>query len=74
VLHMKTLLALASIAASVAFVLFQFSFEISVSLLFAAGFAAIVISDYTRPVRSLVAAPAAEAVALRRKERFGLAA
>jgi hypothetical protein len=71
---MKTLLALISIAALVAFALFQFSFEISVSLLFASGFAAIVISDYARPVRSLRPAPAVETAALRRKERLGLAA
>jgi hypothetical protein len=71
---MKTLLALTSVAALVAFVLFQFSFEISVSLLFATGFAAIVISDYTRPVRSLVPASAVKAGAARRKERLGLAA
>ena len=73
---MKTLPALGFLAALVAFLIFPLSVEVTGSLLFAAGFAAIAISDYTRrsralalPVAPVVAMPAAPS-----RERFGLAA
>ena len=72
---MKTLPALAFIAALAAFILSPLNFETTVSLLFTAGFAAIVIFDYSRSHRLLpVAAAAAPAGAKPRPERLGLAA
>ncbi len=71
---MKTLPAIAFIAALGAFVLFPLSFEIGGSLLFAAGVASIVFSDYSRRMRTLALPPVAAQVAARRTERFGLAA
>jgi hypothetical protein len=70
---MKALSALALVAAPVAFVFVPLSFEISVSLLFAAGFVAIAFTDYARTPRPL-RVPAAVEVTTSRKERFGLAA
>ena len=70
---MKALSALALVAAPVAFVFSPLSFEISVSLLFAAGFAAIAYTDYARTSRP-VRIPATVGVITERKERFGLAA
>jgi hypothetical protein len=73
---MKTLPALGFLAALVAFLIFPLSVEVTGSLLFAAGFTAIAISDYTRRARPL-ALPLAPVVAMRApgyRERFGLAA
>jgi hypothetical protein len=70
---MKTFPALAFVAALFAFVVFPLRFEIAGSLLFAAGFAAIALSDYTRSSRPL-RARVPVAVPSSRKERFGLAA
>jgi len=67
---MKTLPVIVLIAAAVAFVVTAFSFQVSVSLLFAAGFAKIVIADYHRATRPL----SLTALALARTERLGLAA
>jgi hypothetical protein len=70
---MKTLPALAttSFAALVAVVLSSASFEFTTSALFAAGFVAIVLSDYARAVRPV---SAETAVPARHTERLGLAA
>jgi hypothetical protein len=73
---MKTLPAFAFIAALGAFLFFPLSFEIAGSALFAAGFAAIALCDYSRRARPLQL-PAVAAVVtaeVRRTERFGLAA
>jgi len=70
---MKTISALALTAAFTAFLLVPLSFEISVSLLFAAGFTAIAFTDYARTLRPL-RVPAAAEVTTVRKEKFGLAA
>jgi hypothetical protein len=70
---MKTLSTLALISAFAAFLLVPLSFEISVSLLFAAGFTAIAFTDYARTMRSL-RVPAPVPVTSVRKEKFGLAA
>ena len=48
---MKTLPLIAFLAALAAFLFAPVSLEISCSLLFAAGFLGILISDYHRPVR-----------------------
>lgn len=70
---MKTIIPFAFIAALVAFVVLPVSFAPALSALFAAGFVAIVLSDYSRrPVLSGGGLPAAAAVS--RSERFGLAA
>jgi hypothetical protein len=69
---MKTLLALSALAALVAFVLVPISFEIAVSLLFAAGLTVIVAGDYGHVVRPLRLRSAP--VAAQRSERFRLAA
>jgi hypothetical protein len=50
---MKTIALFASIAALVAFVVYQFSFQVSVSLLFAAGLVTIVTADYRRATGSM---------------------
>jgi hypothetical protein len=71
---MKTLPALAFIAAFGAFVIFPLRFEIGISMLFAAGVAAIVFSDYARRARPLALPAVAAEVTARRTERFGLAA
>jgi hypothetical protein len=71
---MKTLPALGFLATLVAFLIFPLSVEVTGSLLFAAAFVGIAISDYTRRARPL-AAPLAPVVAMPvRRERFGLAA
>jgi hypothetical protein len=67
---MKTLLALLAIAAVFGFVVTAFNFQVTVSLLFVAGFALIVIADYRRATRPL----SLTAQALARTERLGLAA
>ena len=70
---MKTFLTSAFIAALITFLVAPLNFEIAGSVLFAAGFASIAISDYTRrlrPMRVALADPLAPA----RRERFGLAA
>ena len=73
---MKALPALAFVAAFSAFVLFPFRFEIAGSMLFAAGFMAIALHDYTRGSRLLCvpAHGAPSVLASARAERFGLAA
>ena len=73
---MKTLPAFAFLAALVAFVLLPFRLETTGMMLFAAGFAAIVIGDYARAHRPRLVwnASAPTVAATRRKERFGLAA
>ena len=70
---MKAFLASSFIAALIAFLFTPLNFETAGSALFAAGFAAIAISDYARRLRPLRIS-AAEGVTLPRKERFGLAA
>ena len=70
---MKTLPALAFIAALFAFLFFPLSFEVAGSVLFAAGFAAIAFYDYSRNARPL-RMPAPVAAIPSRRERFGLAA
>ena len=72
---MKTLPALAFIAALVAFVLLPVNFVATVSALFGAGLAAILISDYRRGLRPLKLRTApVVALTPQRSERFGLAA
>jgi hypothetical protein len=73
---MKTLPALGFLAALVAFLIFPVSFEMSGSLLFAASFVAIAISDYARRARPLAVrlAPVVAMPTASRRERFGLAA
>lgn len=71
---MKTVPILTFLLALGAFLLSPLSFEISTSLLFATGFAAIALSDYGRRVRPLQLPPVAAVVTARRTERFGLAA
>jgi hypothetical protein len=71
---MKTIPALTFIAALGAFVLFPLSFEIAGSVLFAAGFVAIALCDYSRRTRPLELPAVAAVVTARRTERFGLAA
>lgn len=70
---MKTLSAFVLIAAPVAFVVYQFSFQVSVSLLFGAGLVAIAIGDYRRPELPL-AAPRETSSARVRRQRLRLAA
>ena len=67
---MKTLTVLASLAALAAFALSSLSFESATSALFAVGFVAIALSDYSRQARPLTV----DGVAARRTERLGLAA
>jgi hypothetical protein len=79
---MKTLPVItfaAAVAILAAFVLSPLTFEVSLSILFGLGLAAIVAADYTRTFRplklNLTATPApAAAAAGARTERFGLAA
>jgi hypothetical protein len=71
---MKTLPAFTFIAALGAFLFFTLSFEIAGSALFAGGFFAIVLSDYSRRTRPLQLPAVAAVVSARRTERFGLAA
>ena len=70
---MKAIPALAFVAALFAFLLFPLRFEMAGSILFAAGLAIIVVSDYrrmSRPVRVPVGDPAIHSP----REKFGLAA
>ena len=69
---MKALPVLTFIAALVALVSLPASFETTVSLLFVAGLASLMASDYARVLPLPRAAPVA--VATKRTERFGLAA
>ena len=70
---MKALLTFAFVSALAAFLFSPVRLEVGVSLLFTAGFAAIVLSDYTRRVRPLrIVTPITATPA--RRERFGLAA
>jgi hypothetical protein len=72
---MKTLTAFAFIAALVAFVILPVNFVATVSVLFGAGLAAILMADYTRGPRILNVRPApVAAMTPSRSERFGLAA
>ncbi len=71
---MKFLPAVTFIAALGVFVFCPINFEIAGSALFAAGFLAIMISDYSRRTRVLELPAVAAVVAARRTERFGLAA
>ena len=73
---MKTLPALAFIAALAAFLLFPLNFEIAGSILFAAGLATIAFCDYARSYPPLRVSAAAKAgvPAGPRTERLGLAA
>jgi hypothetical protein len=71
---MKTVPAFMFIAALGAFLLFPLSFEIAGSALFAAGFIAIALCDYSRRNRPLALPAVAAMVSARRSERFGLAA
>jgi hypothetical protein len=70
---MKATFALSVIAASIAFVLSQLTFEMSVSLLFGAGLAAIAIADYRRAARPVPRVAVAR-IAISRVEPFRLAA
>jgi len=72
---MKTLPALAFIAALVAFFFLPFDFETGLSALFGAGLATILISDYSRRLAPMRFAPMAAVTPLPRPvERFRLAA
>jgi hypothetical protein len=71
---MKTLLALASIAALSAFSLSFVSFEIATSLLVGVGLAAIVLNDYSRRARPLATELTPIDVPAQNRERFRLAA
>lgn len=71
---MKTIPALALIATIGALLLSPLSFEITVSALFATGFIAIAVGDYSRRARPLELPAVAALVTARRTERFGLAA
>jgi hypothetical protein len=72
---MKTFLVLLTIvAAFTAFALVPFALEITASALFAAGFAGLMFSDYTRAVRQVRLPTAPALAATGRSERFGLAA
>jgi hypothetical protein len=72
---MKTLPALAFIAAFAAFFLLPVNFVTTVSVIFGAGLVAMLIADYGRGPRTITL-PTASVVALapQRSERFGLAA
>jgi hypothetical protein len=71
---MKTLIALVSLAALVAFIVTSFSFVASVSLFFAAGFLALMAADYRRAFHPFALYATDGTSALPRHERFGLAA
>ena len=71
---MKTLPLLSTIAALVAFVLIQFSFEISVSILFGAGLVSLLIADYARVIRPHQPRLAVATARAQRIERYRLAA
>ena len=71
---MKTLPAPAFIAALVAFVVLPVNFVATVSVLFGAGLAAILVSDYRRGLRLKLRTASVVALTPQRSERFGLAA
>jgi len=72
---LPTFAFLAALVALVAFVVLPFNFEVGGSMLFAAGFAAIMLNDYRRANRPLMLPMmTAAVVTTSRKERFGLAA
>jgi hypothetical protein len=70
--HMKTIIVIALFIAFAASAVITLGFEISASVLVAAGLLGIMISDYTR--RSRLLRVPVMATAHRRTERFGLAA
>jgi hypothetical protein len=70
---MKTFFLLASVAAFVALAFSQFSFELAISVPFAAGLGAIAVHDYRR-AKSSFADASVHLAELRRCERLGLAA
>lgn len=61
-------------AAAVAFFLLQVSFEISVSILFAAGLVGIALADYASVIESTAPDGAVLAIGAQRVERYRLAA
>ncbi|MDO8543747.1 MAG: hypothetical protein Q7S40_25170 [Opitutaceae bacterium] len=69
---MKSLPALAFVAALAAFVVLPLSFAVGGSILFSAGLVAIVFSDYTRTCGGFLST--SNVRARLRGERFGLAA
>ncbi len=71
---MKTLIALASVAALGSLAFAGLNLEVAASALFTFGFSAIALSDYSRSARSLTAAQAVTTGAGSRTERLGLAA
>ena len=71
---MKILPLLSTIAALVAFVLFQFSFETSVSILFGAGLVGLLIADYARVIRPHQPRLSVVTSEAQRIERYRLAA
>lgn len=71
---MKTLAIATFLAAPVALVLSPINFESVVSIVFGAGLAAIVFTDYARPFRPLRSSVTPADVSAGRRERFGLAA
>lgn len=71
---MKSLPAFAFLAALAAFVLFPVNFAVAGSILFTAGVAAIVFTDYARVSRPLPLAAGPARVQATRGERFRLAA
>jgi uncharacterized membrane protein YeiB len=71
---MKPIAVLALIAALVAFVVVQFSFVTSISMLFGVGLLALTVADYQRAHRPLALRATAMSAAFTRRERLGLAA
>ena len=71
---MNTLPAVTFLVAFAAFLFSPLSFATAGSLLFVAGFGAILLTDYAPPARRLALPPVAAHVPARRTERFGLAA
>ncbi len=72
---MKTIPALSLLAALSAFVLFApLSFEVTVSVLFAAGLVGILAADYAHIVRPARLQIAPVVLAIQRRERLRLAA
>jgi hypothetical protein len=69
---MKSLRLISLAATAAGFVLLPVNFALGASLLFATGFAAIIVTDYTRAHRRL-RLPATVALGAR-LEKFGLAA
>jgi len=74
IIIMQTLPILAFTAALAAFLPLPVDFGVAVSILVAAGLAAIVFSDYSRRANPLPSRAPAAAVAARREERLRLTA